>query len=253
MTGDVATFGFNLRRKPFDDVKVRRALSYAVDKALIMKAVGYNHSLAANGPLHPTSTFFDKSIQAYPYDPQKAKQLLDEAGYPVKADGFRFSMELTSRSGHFLYTKTNEILADNFKAIGINAKIKVYESAAYVSAMYEKWDFDIAGALPISGFDPHNLAGYYSCSNIKPVSQANFMGYCNPQVEQWFKDAAGEQDVAKRTQIYSQIQKQLVDEAPAIWTIGNVDWVAYRNNFHGLPPGPWNGRDPFEKVWVTSP
>jgi peptide/nickel transport system substrate-binding protein len=255
-TADVATFGFNLRKKPFDDVKVRQAMNYAIDRSFILQAVTFGKGMPAIGPLHPSSWAFDADVLGpfdYPYDPQKAEELLDEAGYPRGADGWRFTVTLNTRPALFVYAKTNEIMADNLRAVGIDAKLNALETAAYYPAMYENWDFDISGGLFISGYSPQNLASIYTCDQILRLQFTNFMGYCNHDVDAMFQQAVATLDQAERKSIYLDIQKQILQDAPAIWAFGNVDWVAYRDTFHGLPPGPWNGRDPMDGVWTENP
>lgn len=255
-TADVATFGFNLRKAPFNNLLVRQAISHAVDRQFIQKAVAYGHSPLAHGPLHPASFAFSEADLAavdYTYDPQLAEKLLDQAGYPRKADGWRFDMELSSRPALFIYARTNDIMADNLRRVGINARVKSMENAAYFQNMYVDWNFDMAGGLFISGYDPQNLGAIYACDQIRPIQFTNFMGYCNKEVDQLLAQSAQNLDQQRRRDIFLAVQKKILADAPAIWTIGNVDWVAYRNSFHGLPPGPWNGRDPLDGVWTDAP
>ena len=253
-TADVATFGFNLRKAPFDNVLVRRAINHAIDREFIRKTVAYNHSPLAHGPLHPGSFAFSEADLAaidYKFDPVRAERLLDEAGYPRKADGWRFEMALNSRPALFLYARTNEIMADNLRKVGINARIAPLENAAYFQNMYVDWKFDLSGGLFISGYDPQNLAAIYTCDQIRPIQFTNFMGYCNKEVDGLLAQAAAITDAQKRREVFIEVQKKIMTDAPAIWTIGNVDWVAHRANVFGLPPGPWNGRDPLDGAWMT--
>jgi peptide/nickel transport system substrate-binding protein len=178
-TADVATFGFNLRKAPFNNILVRQAISHAIDRQFIRKTVAYGHSPLAHGPLHPGSFAFGESELAaldYTYDPQLAEKLLDQAGYPRKADGWRFDMVLSSRPALFIYARTNEIMADNLRRVGINARVNPLENAAYFQNMYVDWNFDLAGGLFISGYDPQNLASIYACDQIRPIQFTNFMG-----------------------------------------------------------------------------
>jgi peptide/nickel transport system substrate-binding protein len=254
-TADVATFGFNLRKAPFNKVTVRRAINHAIDREFIRKTVAYGHSPLAHGPLHPGSFAFDKAGLAevdYKYDPALAEKLLDEAGYPRRDGGWRFDMVLNSRPALFLYARTNEIMADNLRKVGINARTDPLENAAYFQNMYVDWKFDLSGGLFISGYDPQNLAAIYTCDQIRPIQFTNFMGYCNKEVDALLAQAGETMDVKQRKELFLKVQKKIMEDAPAVWTIGNVDWVAFRANYHGLPPGPWNGRDPLDGVWTQA-
>ena len=89
----MAYIAFNTEKAPFDNAKVRQALNYAVDKKAIIEAVYQGAGTAAKNPLPPTIWSYNDEIQDYPYDPEKAKQLLAEAGYP---NGLKLTLDSTS-------------------------------------------------------------------------------------------------------------------------------------------------------------
>jgi peptide/nickel transport system substrate-binding protein len=96
------------------------------------------------------------------------------------------------------------------------------------------------------------MAAIYTCEQIRPVQFTNFMGYCNKEVDALFAQAGETMDESKRKAIFLDIQKRIMADAPAVWTVGNVDWIAYRDTVQGLPAGPWNGRDPLDGVWLSA-
>ncbi|MFT4015122.1 MAG: ABC transporter substrate-binding protein [Paracoccus sp. (in: a-proteobacteria)] len=250
--GKVLTIGFNLRRAPFDDVRVRRAISHAVNSQFIADAVSFKHETPAVGPLNAGSWGWDTSLKGYAHDPELAGKMLDEAGYPVKEDGFRFAMQINTRTSVAVFHKANEILVQNLRAVGIDAKLRPLESAPYTASTYIDADFDLSSVAWISAFDPNNLRPLYSCDSIRPAPYSNFMGYCNNEVDALLEKGAAESDTAKRKAIYVEMQQKIIDDAPAIWPMNWSDWSAARVHVQGLPAGPWDGRDPMDDLWVEA-
>lgn len=248
----VLTIGFNLRRAPFDNVKVRQAISHAINNDFIAEAVSFKHEKAAVGPLNSNSWAWDASLKGYNFDPELAKKMLDEAGLPVRDDGFRFAMTVNTRPSVAVFQKANEIVVQNLRAVGINATLRPLESAPYTASTYIEADFDVSSVAWISAFDANNLAPLYACENIRPAPYSNFMGYCNKDVDAILAEAAAEPDQAKRKAMYVEMQQHIIDDAPAIWPMNWSDWSASRAQVQGLPAGPWDGRDPMDDLWVEA-
>ncbi len=247
----VVTFGMNTRRAPFNDVLVRRAISYAVDRDFILEAVYFDHGFVSPGPIPPPSWAFDPSVTGYDYNPEKARQMLDDAGYPVGDDGVRFSMTITYRPDVYVWSKSAEVIAENLREIDIAVELRPLESAAYYPAVYENWDFDMASVTWGAGPDPHNISAIYHSDNIRPLIFTNFTGYSNPDVDALFDEAKTVTDQEERKELYSQIQAMLIEDSPAIWTVHPIRFSAYRETLQGMPPGPWYAtRDPADEVWV---
>ena len=92
--GPLEWLAFNTKRKPFDDKRVRQAIAYAIDKEFILKVLYGGYAQRSLGPIHPGSVFAPKDVNPYDYDVEKAKALLDEAGYKPDADGIRIRTTL---------------------------------------------------------------------------------------------------------------------------------------------------------------
>lgn len=249
--GKVLTVGFNLRTAPFDNVKVRQAISHGIDTNFIANAVSFGHETAAVGPLNASSWAWDESLKGYEFDPELAGKMLDEAGYPKGADGFRFKMVVNTRPSVVTFQKANEIIVQNLRAIGIDAELRPLESGPYTTSTYIDADFGLSSAAWISAFDANNLTPLYTCDNIRPAPYSNFMGYCNAEVDKLLAEGAAETDQQERHAIYVKAQQAIIDDAPAIWPMNWSDWSAYRQHVKGLPAGPWDGRDALDDVWVA--
>lgn len=245
----VFTVGFNLRKPPFDDPKVRQAISQAIDYKLIATAVSQGKETPAVGPLNSKSWGWSDELEGYEYDPEKAAKLLDAAGYPEK-DGSRFSVEILTRPTVFVFSKANEIIAKNLQDIGIDAQLVPLESGPYTTRTYIDSDFGMSATAWQAGVDPNNLSPLYTCDMIRPQPYSNFMGYCNEDVDALMEQARQEQDTDKRKELYTEAQQMIIDDAPALWPMNWSDWIAYGDNIQGLPAGPWSGADPLIDVTV---
>jgi len=200
-------------RAPFNDMRVRKALNYAIDKEALTKAVLLGYAIPAITDIPPSMPGSLAGIEApYPYDPEKAKELLEEAGYP---NGFSFEAILKSKSPDL---ETGLVLQKYFKAIGVNLKLIkeepgthwIHEQAgAYKEAALGYWypDFpDAAGSL---------RAFYYS-KNIPPKACCNFDYYVNKEVDKLL-DKAAQSDIEKRSKLYVEVNKVLYNDAPKVW------------------------------------
>ncbi len=195
----------NLARKPFSDVRVRRALNYAFDRQAILKSVLFGYGNLA-GSLLPPMLYYNNQLKPYPYDVNRAKALLREAGY---ANGF--DTELLIVSGDPIDSQIATILQDAWKAIGVNLKITVLESGA-VRARRNSSNFDIYKRYFTSDvIDPDELTAFvldYAGGAI-----AKWAGFKNDRITQLAAAAEAEMNTDKRKAMYFEIQKIAYDEA----------------------------------------
>jgi peptide/nickel transport system substrate-binding protein len=201
--------------KPFDDVRVRRALNLAVDKEAINKALFQGLADVMTSPLPPAQWGFDKSIKGYGYDPDQAKKLLAEAGIQP---GFR--VEFLTYNSPRGYNSAGADLAvaiqGYLRRVGIETDLRRMDMGAFLSTVRSgKYEgIKMQGWTGDNG-DPDNFAGALFGSKEIPIN--NLSHYKNPEVDAMLRDAAREVDHDKRVQMYSKIQKQIVDDAPWIF------------------------------------
>ena len=125
--------GINNQKKPFDDKRVRQALNYAVNKDAIVKDVLKGTGAVSKGPVLPNTWGADAALKAYPYDPQKAKQLLAEAGYP---NGFSTTLWVPeSGSGMQSPVAMSTVMQSNLKAVGVNVTLQTMEWGAFLAKL----------------------------------------------------------------------------------------------------------------------
>ncbi len=141
--------GFNLTKPPFNDIRVRQAFAYAIDKQEIIKGVLMGLGDEAIGPYKPGTKWYDTQVRRYTYNPVKARALLKEAGYEdrnkdgiVEKDGKPLSFTIITNQGNPLREKTAQIIQERLKAVGIPVKIRIMEWTVFLKEYVDKFNFD---------------------------------------------------------------------------------------------------------------
>ena len=231
--------GFNCQKAPFDDVRVRQALSHAVNKAEIIQTALGGIGKEAFAPLAPTLPGFDAGLKQdeLGYDPAKAASLLAEAGFAHGADGTwaRDGQKLSAT----LVTSTRApndaiatILQSELKAIGVAVDIRQLDSQAAMTAM-TKGDYDLM-LWRYDWNDADVLNVYLSTGRI---GQTNRNFYSNQTVDDLLDQATHEMDPAARAQLYVDAQKIILNDAPWQPLYSPVDVIAISNRVHDLTLG----------------
>jgi peptide/nickel transport system substrate-binding protein len=245
--------GFNCKQAPFDDVRVRQALSHAVNKDEILQTALGGVGKTAFAPLAPTLPGYDASLKQSElgYDPAKAKALLTAAGFTAGSDGTwtRDGQKLAAT----LVTSTRApndaiatVLQSELKAIGVPMDIKLLDSQAAMTAM-TKGQYDLM-LWRYDWNDADVLNVYLGTSRI---GQTNRNFYSNPAVDKLLAQATSEMDATKRTALYVEAQKAILNDAPWQPLYVPVDNMAIRTRVQNLVLGPM-GRTLFNDVTVTN-
>ena len=216
----------NNAEKPFDDVRVRQALCYAVDKQGILDLTADGHGAPIGSSMYPTfgKYFMDELTDYYPTNVEKAKQLLSDAGYP---NGFTFTM--TVPSNYQPHIDTAEVLKEQFKAIGVTAEIELITWESWVADVYVGRDF----AATVVGVDASNMTARALLERFTSTYGKNFINYNNPAYDDLFAKVLEERDDAKRTDLYKQMQRQLTETAANVYIQDLADFVAMRSDLTG--------------------
>jgi peptide/nickel transport system substrate-binding protein len=221
---------------PFNDKRVRQALNYAVDKEAINKALYGGLAVTMTSPLPEAQWGFDKSLKGYPYDPAKAKQLLEAAG--VKPG---LKVELLSYNTPRGYNPAGADLAvalqGYLRKVGIEAEIQKNDMGAFLATVRSGnyHGLFLTGWSGDNG-DPDNFVGELWGSYGMPVNDTSH--YKDPAVDTLMQQAAKEVDHAKRIQMYAQIQKMILDGAPWVFVNSTLQVRATRKNVKGFELNP---------------
>lgn len=231
--------GFNLKRKPFDDVRVRKAINYAIDKQEIIDGVYLGLGITIASPYKPGTRWSNPDLIPYTVDPAKAKKLLAEAGFEdtngdgvVDRDGKKLSFEILTNLGNKQREKTAVIIQRRLKDVGIEAHIRTLEWASLLTNFIKPGDFDAVVMGWGLGLDPDQYNIWHS-SQQKP-GQFNFIGYNNPAVDKLLEQGRLEFDPEKRMQIYHEFAKVLYEDSPLVYLSAGYGLTAIHKRVQGI-------------------
>jgi ABC-type transport system substrate-binding protein len=179
--------GYNMRRKPFDDRRVRQALSMAIDVNKIIEYVIYNQGERITGPFPTQTDFYNHDIKPIPYDPEGALRLLAEAGWHRNAEGWlekngqRLQFKLITNNGNDIRKAILAIAQDSWKQIGIDVRTDLLEWSVFIQERVNKMDFDALVLGWSMGIDP-DLYQIWHSSQTGP-HQLNFVGFKNKEAD----------------------------------------------------------------------
>jgi peptide/nickel transport system substrate-binding protein len=233
---------FNEKVDKFQDVKVRQAMNWAVDKEGIIKSVLFGHGEVPTSFL-PKMRDVDTTTPAYGYDPAKAKQLMSESKFP---NGFK--TKLTVVSGDTIGQQVAVIVKAQLAVIGIDVEILQLENATQYGQLAQG-DYEMAeGYMTSDIIDPTELTAYAGAGDEGTYAVWTF--YNNAEVNKIAAQANQETDPAKRTQLYLKMQQQIHADAPYLWLYWSPARTALAKNVHGFKVLP-TGNYWLEDVWKS--
>jgi len=232
----VSGIGLTAENKYFSDKRVRQALNYAVDKDTLNKTLYQGLAVAMVSPLPSSQWGFDETLKGYPYDPEKAKQLLKDAGYP---DGFE--VELLSYSSPRGYNPAGAELAVAIQGylakIGVKANIRKQEMGAFLAEIRSgKYQNMFTVGWSGDNGDPDNFLWSLFASPAMPVGDTSH--YKNPEVDKLLLQGRQISDHDKRIAIYKQAQKIILDDAPWIFVNQTLQVRVIRKEVKGYVLNP---------------
>ncbi|MCI7712648.1 MAG: ABC transporter substrate-binding protein [Clostridiales bacterium] len=217
----------NNAEKPFDDVRVRQALCYAVDKQGIIDLAFDGYGSPIGSSMYPAfGKYFDESLtNYYTKDVEKAKSLLTDAGYP---NGFE--MTITVPSNYQPHIDTAQVLEEQLKEIGVTAKIELVEWGTWVSDVYAGRQFQST----VVGVDASNMTARALLERFTSDYAKNFINYNNADYDALFQQALTTYDDAEQTAIYKAMEKNLTENAANVYIQDLADLVAVRQGLEGV-------------------
>jgi peptide/nickel transport system substrate-binding protein len=201
---------FNNERKPFNDVKVRQAINYAMNKQDIIDSVysGFATPLGSNMSPAMGDYYLDGLQNKYDRDIEKAKELLAEAGYP---DGFKTKMSVSSHNT--MYSDIAQVAAENLKEIGIEVEIEVIEWGIWLDRIYRGRDYEMT-AIDLTGRpSAYEILNDYVSTN----DSENFFKFSNAEFDKVMADVLKEPELGEQIKLYHRAQEILTEEAAAVY------------------------------------
>ncbi|UNK18832.1 glutathione ABC transporter substrate-binding protein [Paenibacillus sp. N3/727] len=202
--------GFNMQKKPFDDVRVRQALSMAINKDEIISGIYEGTGIPAVGPLAPNVNGYDASVKPIEHNMEKAKELMKEAGLEK---GFSTTIWTNDNPERI---KIAEYVQSKLKELNVEVKIEVMEWGAYLAQTAEgKHDMFVLGWSTVTADADYGLYLVFHSANVGEPGNRTFTK--DAELDRLLDEGRKENDPAKRLALYQQAQEKLVELAPMLY------------------------------------
>ena len=214
-----ATLECNMRNPVFAKPEVRQAMFHAIDRGFIAKTVFYGYARPGTSPIYsPNTAFFTPDTFKTEFDPKKAASLLDAAGFPKKADGKRFALNLVAAGWFPENGKIGSYVKQALEDVGVTVNLSVPDRPTSLKRIYTDYDFDLAISNQSNPSEPvPSTTQYFTTDGIKkgvPFRNAN--GFSNPEVDALVDKIKVETDPAKRKALVVEFQKIITRAAPLL-------------------------------------
>lgn len=251
--GPVAGLIVNLDRKPLGDLKVREAISMALDRKKIIDVMFFGQGSPAKSPIITANKVFsDPNLSDYKFDPARAKALLDEAGYPVKANGYRFTIDYASLPYGSSWQRLGEYVKLALGNVGIEVTLQNQDMGSWLKRVFGQWDYGLASTFMHDYADPSIVFGQEFASSAiqKGGTFNNAMNYRNPHLDELLKSAIVETDLEKRRQMYSEAEKIVHNDLPEIFVMDMFYTSIWNKRVHGIITNGISMYSNWDSVWV---
>jgi len=217
----LAYMAFNTRDPILKDERVRQALAYAIDRRPFIEYLQRGFARPASSLLPPESWAYNPDVPSYDHDPARARQLLEQAGYPV-VNGVRFHLTMKSSTEESTRLMA-AVLQQQLRQVGIALDIRTFEFATFFSDVTHGL-FQLYSLRWIGGNEDPDIFEYVFHSSKFPPNGANRGYFADPRIDALIDQARQELDQNTRKQLYAEIQRTLADELPYInlWYFDNI-------------------------------
>ncbi|MCD6545032.1 MAG: glutathione ABC transporter substrate-binding protein [Thermotogae bacterium] len=229
----VIFLGINTIKKPLDDIRVRRALNYAIDKEKICKVVLQGMAFPLKSPISELLPGH-YPVGAYPYDPKKAKELLKEAGFD---ENHKLKLELATPKGRYLMDyQTALAIQGMLKEVGVEIDVRPMEWGEYINYLFagrENAKYDIYLLGWSDTLASNVIDRLFSSTNVPPLGE-NIGFYSNPKVDELIEKISRAIDPKKKDEYLAEVQKIIMADAPWVFLHNVQELILYRKGLKGL-------------------
>jgi peptide/nickel transport system substrate-binding protein len=244
--------GINLNHPILKHRKVRQAIACAIDREVIIRRLLKNGATAATGLLSPLNWAYESAVDQLSYDPEKAKRLLDEAGFrDPDGDGPLFRFKLSFKTTNIdLPKRIAEALKEQLQRVGIELEVRAFEWGTFFGDI-KRGNFHLYSLAWVGVFDPDVYYQIFHSASIPPNGN-NRGHYGNAQVDRLLEKGRRVTDMPERKLIYAQVQRILAEDLPAIplWWWKNV--VVKKPSLEGFIPYPDGDLVALKKVYFRA-
>ena len=235
--------GYNLKDWKFKDRKVRQALTTAINRQSIVDGVLLGLGQVTDTPYKPDSFWYNQNVKKFPYDPEKAKRMLSEAGWKdtkgdgiLRKDGKPFEFTILINQGNELRKNAAVIIQSDLKKVGVKVNIRVIEWAALLNNFIYNRNFEACLLGWTIGVDPNQI-DIWNSKKIAP-KELNFVTYQNPEVDRLLEEGASTYDRNERKKYYDRFQEIIAEDQPYTFLYVPDSLPIISSRFKGIKPAP---------------
>lgn len=258
MQAPIVQLDFNTTRPPFDDVKVRQAVAYAIERRFVLDNIWFGFGRPATGPIHSNfkaNGLFSTDVKNYdvPNGVEVANKLLDEAGKKRGADGTRFEIVHDMTPYGDEWRRLGEYVQQQLAKVGIKVTLRYEDVPTWLRRVYTNYDFQLTSNWIQTLADPsigvHRL---YHSGSIKPGTVfVNDSRWSSKETDELMDKANVELDPKKRAELYHQLQRRVSDASPLVY-LHELDFITvYNKRVQSFPASPLGLYSAMDQVWLA--
>jgi peptide/nickel transport system substrate-binding protein len=256
---DYTFLGFNLRDPRFADRRVRQAFAHAINKQELIDGVRLGLAREATGPIRPGTWAYTDKVEQFAYDPEKAKALLEEAGWKDRdgdgvvedREGKPFTLTIRTNQGNDERKKIAEIVQQRLKEVGVQADIQLIEWAAFIKEFVKPRRFEVIVLGLGTGSDPDQYVVWHSSQ--RGPDQMNRTGYANPEVDALLEAGRMSCVQSERVRYYQRLQEILAHDLPMIFLYNRDALPVVTARVRGVSPAAAGIMYNFTEWYVPKP
>jgi peptide/nickel transport system substrate-binding protein len=248
-------FDFNMRRKPFDDIRVRQAFAHAIDRTALARTIWYGLAEPATGPIPSyQKAFYNPDTPQYAFDPKKAEALLEEAGLKRGPGGVRLRIDHVPCAYGDDYIRAAEFYRQTLKRIGVELRVRTFDLPTYLRVIFTDYDFDTHSAWYSAYPDPQIgvQRRYWSQAIKKGTPSSNASQIADPDLDRVIEAIQVAGDPAERNALIRRFQSVAQEKLPSINLLELKFFRVYAKNLDGISFAPFGGYQSFKTVSTSA-